>query len=222
MQPTIAIDEQSALSASQALEALMLPPKKRFWILKDLGRWEIRNVKSRIKRQKDTQNKAYEKSKSGKGPVLKSFANGMEPYVLNGAKNLKVTWKNRVKAKKAAVHQHGLTETVTAAQHIKSQNKKFGEPDYGAQATDAQAHALRRLGFKIKRKGGGYNRLSKRNIQKRFTLGQAGIMIRKMRDGTTKGKQSWTIETPKRELVGTKKELVRKRMLRNIEKAKQR
>lgn len=222
MQPTITLNANDAISARNAIDALMLPPKRRFWLLKDLGRWEIRNVKSRIKRQKDTQNRAFEKRKKGKGAVLTSFTNGMEPYVKNGAKDLDLTWKSRIKASKAAVHQQGMEETVTASQHIKSQNKKFGKPDYDAQATDDQAHALRRLGYKIRRKGGGYNRLSKRNIQKRLTVGQAGLIIRQLRTGSSKGKSSWTIETPKRELLGTRKELVTKRLLRNIEKAKQR
>ncbi|GLT18043.1 hypothetical protein GCM10007938_18210 [Vibrio zhanjiangensis] len=222
MQPTITLNANDAISARKALEALMMTPKKRFWILKDLGRWEIRNTRSRIKRQKDTKNKAYDKRKKGEGTVLTSFANGMEPYVKNGAKDLDLTWKSRVQAKKAAVHQQGMTETVTARQHIKSQNKRFGQPDYEAQATDQQAHALRRLGYKIRRKDGGFNRLSKRNIQKRLTLGQAGLIIRMMRSGSPKGKQSWTIETPERELLGTRKELVTKRLLRNIEKAKHR
>ncbi|MDD1792524.1 hypothetical protein LRP50_05200 [Enterovibrio sp. ZSDZ42] len=222
MQPTITLNAKDAINAREALAAMMLTPRQRFWLLKDLGRWEIRNTRSRLKRQKDTRNTAFEKSKSGKDDVLTSFGTGMEPYVTNGAKDLNVTWKSKVKAQKAAVHQQGMTETVNAKQHIKRQNKKFGEPDYKAGATDAQAEALRKLGYKIKQKGYGFNRLSKKNIKKRLTVGQAGLIIRMMRTGSRKGKQSWTVETPRRELLGTRPELVRKRLLRNIEKARQR
>lgn len=221
MQPSITINPNQVLSAQQALGALMLTPKKRFWILKDLGRWEMRQAKSRIKRQKDPQNQRYAKRKNGDEAVLTSFANGMEPYVTNGGKQLDVTWKNRTKARKAAVHQFGMVEHMTAAQHIKKQNRR-GVPDYGAEATDAQAHALRRLGYKVRRAGGGFNRLSKRNIQKRMTLGQAGLIIRLMRTGKRKGKQSWKIETPQRQILGTRQALVSQRLLRNIDKAKQR
>ncbi|KLV07975.1 hypothetical protein C9I92_15105 [Photobacterium ganghwense] len=221
MTPVITLNASDAVSARKALEALTLSPKQRFWLLKDLGRWEIRQTKSRLRRQKDTEGRPFEKRKRGEDPVLSSFADGMEPYVEDRLR-LNLTWKSKGKARKAAANQLGNVEQHTAASHVKKMNKRFGEPDYQAPATDNQAVALRRLGYKMRRKGGGYNRLSKRNIAKRMTLGQAGLIIRMMRTGSRKGKQNWTIENPQRQFLGTDKERVRNRLLQNIEKARQR
>ncbi|KDM89703.1 hypothetical protein [Photobacterium galatheae] len=220
MKPVITLNASDAVSARKALEALALSPKKRFWLLKDLGRWEIRQTKSRIRRQKDVNGKPFEKRKRGEEPVLPSFTHGMEPYVQDRLM-LNLTWKSKAKGQKAAANHLGHIEHMTAAGHIKKMNKR-GEPDYDAPATDEQAIALRRLGYKLKRKGGGYNRLSKRNIARRMTIGQAGVIIRMMRTGSRKGKQSWTIENPQREFLGTSKERVRARLVQNIEKARQR
>lgn len=212
---------KDAINAKQALEALALTKRKRFWILKDLGRWERRMTRSRIKRQKDVDNQKFEKRKRGEGAVLTSFANGMEPYVLHDATLLDLTWNRKTKAKKAAVHQAGLTQTISAQEHIKEQTKRRGEPDYGAPCTKKQAIALRRLGYRIRRKDGkGWNKPSVRNLEKRLTLGQAGLIIRMMRTGKKKGKQKWKVHTPQRQMIGTKTQKVGERLIKNIEKAR--
>jgi len=210
-----------AINAKKALEALMLTKRKRRWILKDLGRWESRMTRSRIRRQKDTNNKAFEKRKNGDKPVLTSFASGLEPYVLHDATMLNLTWKRKDKAKKAAVHQAGLTQTISAHEHIKEQTKRQGESDYGTRCTKQQAITLRRLGYRIRRRDGkGWNKPSVRNLEKRLTLGQAGLIIRMMRTGKRKGKQKWKVHTPQRQILGTKTEKVRERLIKNIEKAR--
>ncbi|MFA0715744.1 hypothetical protein AB4622_06970 [Vibrio splendidus] len=212
---------KDAISASKALEALMLTKRKRTWILKDLGRWEKRMTRSRIKRQKDVDNQKFEKRKQGEGAVLTSFADGLEPYVLSDATLLSLTWSRKQKARKATVHQEGLTQTISAKEHIKEQTKRRGEPDYDGPCTKAQAIALRRLGYRIRRKDGqGWNKPSVRNLEKRFTLGQAGLIIRMMRTGRRKGKQSWKVHTPQRQMLGTKTQKVRERLIKNIEKAR--
>lgn len=212
---------KDAINAKQALEALSLTKRKRVWLLKDLGRWERRMTRSRIKRQKDVDNQKFEKRKRGEGAVLTSFADGMEPYVLHNATMLDLTWHRKTKAKKAAVHQAGLTQTISAHEHIKAQNKRRGEPDYDAPCTKKQAIALRRLGYRIRRKDGkGWNKPSVRNLEKRLTLGQAGLIIRMMRTGKEKGKQKWKVHTPQRQMLGTKAQKVKGRLIRNIEKAR--
>ncbi|MFH4586434.1 hypothetical protein [Vibrio alginolyticus] len=212
---------QDAISARKALEALALTKRKRFWLLKDLGRWEKRMTRSRLRRQKDVDNQTFEKRKQGEGAVLTSFSNGLEPYVLHDATVLDLTWSRKSKARKAAVHQAGMTETVTAHEHIKAQNKRRGEPDYSAPCTKAQAIALRRLGYRIRRRDGkGWNKPSVRNLEKRLTLGQAGLIIRMMRTGKRKGKQKWKVHTPQRQMLGSKTQKVRERLIRNIENAR--
>lgn len=212
---------EDAINASKALEALMLSKKKRTWILKDLGRWERRMTRSRLRRQKDIDNIKFEQRKKGEGTVLTSFQNGMEPYVLNDSTVLDLTWDIKKKARKASVHQQGMTQTVTAREHIKEQTKRRGEPDYGAPCTKKQAIALRRLGYRVRRKDGkGWNKPSVRNLEKRLTLGQAGLIIRMMRTGKSKGKQSWKVKTPQRQMLGTKAVKVREKLIKNIEKAR--
>jgi len=190
-------------------------------LLKDLGRWEKRMTRSRIRRQKDVNNQKLEKRRRGEGAVLTSFSEGIEPYVLSDATMLDLTWKSKKKAKKAAVHQAGLTQTVSAHEHMKEQTKRKGEPDYGGPCTKQQAIALRRLGYRIRRRDGkGWNKPSVRNLEKRLSLGQAGLIIRMMRTGKRKGKQKWKVHTPKRQILGTKTEKVRERLIKNIEKAR--
>ncbi|MGV2841143.1 hypothetical protein ACE3G7_18415, partial [Vibrio cyclitrophicus] len=134
---------------------------------------------------------------------------------------LDLTWNRKTKAKKAAVHQAGLTQTISAQEHIKEQTKRRGEPDYGAPCTKKQAIALRRLGYRIRRKDGkGWNKPSVRNLEKRLTLGQAGLIIRMMRTGKKKGKQKWKVHTPQRQMIGTKTQKVGERLIKNIEKAR--
>ncbi|MEZ9473187.1 hypothetical protein [Vibrio lentus] len=212
---------KDAINAKQALEALVLTKRKRFWLLKDLGRWEKRMTRSRIRRQKDVDNQKFEKRKRGEGAVLTSFENGMEPYVLHDATMLDLTWRRKTKAKKATVHQAGLTQTVAAREYIKEQKKRRGEPDYDGPCTKEQAIALRRLGYRVRRKDGkGWNKPSVRNLEKRLTLGQAGLIIRMMRTGKPKGKQSWKVHTPQRQMLGTKPQKVKERFVKNIEKAR--
>ena len=212
---------KDAVSAQKALEALSLTKRKRTWLLKDLGRWERSMTRSRLRRQKDVNNQKFEKRKKGEGAVLSSFADGMEPYVLHDATMLDLTWRQKTKGRKAAVHQGGLTQTVTAQEHIKEQTKRRGEPDYSAPCTKEQAIALRRLGYRVRRRDGkGWNKPSVRNLQKRLTLGQAGLIIRTMRTGKERGKQSWKIHTPQRQMMGTKTQKVRARLIKNIEKAR--
>lgn len=212
---------KDAINAKQALEALVLTKRKRFWLLKDLGRWEKRMTRSRIRRQKDVDNQKFEKRKRDEGAVLTSFENGMEPYVLHDATMLDLTWRRKTKAKKATVHQAGLTQTVSAREYIKEQRKRRGEPDYDGPCTKEQAIALRRLGYRVRRKDGkGWNKPSVRNLEKRLTLGQAGLIIRMMRTGKPKGKQSWKVHTPQRQMLGTKSQKVKERFVKNIEKAR--
>ncbi|WP_406849212.1 hypothetical protein AABD45_02890 [Vibrio vulnificus] len=214
----ISIDHQGLLSTQQALSALTLTSSRRRWILKDLGRWERRATKSRLKRQKDVNNAKFKPRRNGsKQESLKGFSDGMEPYVKHNNTYLDLSWQNKLKAKKAAVHNFGFTEKMTA----EKARKQRGQPDYDAECTKDQAIALRRLGYRIRRKDGkGWNKPSIRNIRKRLTLGQAGLIIRMLRTGEPKGKSSWDVKYEERRFFGSKKEKVRERTIKNIEKAR--
>lgn len=215
----LVIDFKNPQELEQAVATLALPPKKRVWILKDLGRWEKRMAKSRIKRQKDVNNKPFEKRKQGDAPLLQGMADKLEPYVKNNATLLELTWPNKRQASIAAIHNEGASLVDNANALIQREKKRNGEPDYSAPCTKAQAIALRRLGYRIRRKNGkGWNKPSVRNLEKRLTLGQAGLIIRILRK--SKAKQAWVMKMPQRQFLGSKVDKVRDRLIRNIEKAR--
>lgn len=216
---TLVIDFKSQRDMELAIATLALPPKKRLWILKDLGRWEKRLAKSRIKRQKDINNRPFEKRRQGDAPLLQKMADGLEPYVKNNASLLELTWRQKKTAKIAAIHNEGIAQVDSANALIQREKKRRGEPDYSAPCTKAQAVALRRLGYRIRRKKGkGWNKPSVRNIEKNLSLGQAGLIIRILRK--SKSKNAWVIKMPKRQFLGSKRDKIRDRLIRNIEKAR--
>lgn len=115
-----------------------------------------------------------------------------------------VTWKQAGQAKIAYRHHHGVPEDYTA----KKAERVYGRPDYRKPATPAQAKALNREGFRrrVARKRGKGGAVLKRVPQKwirdNMSLGQAGLILRLMRTGSTKGVQRWEIEVPERPVLG--------------------
>lgn len=63
MKPTISSNKRDVLNLQEKLAMLALPPKKRIWILKTLGRWEKTNTRKRIQQQKDIHGKALQPKK---------------------------------------------------------------------------------------------------------------------------------------------------------------
>ncbi len=80
------------------------------------------------------------------------------------------------------------------------------QPDYKARATRAQAKALLREGYRlmVPAKGGGRRpkRVTVQWIEEKMTLGQAGLILRLIRTGQTRGKQSWRDTVPARPFLG--------------------
>ena len=220
MSISIEFNSRQILSVMQSLEAMQLPRKKRFWLLKDLGRFEIQKTKQRLMQQKDANDQSFVPGKK-KTRVLLGFRNGLESYVTNGAKDLIVTWKSNITAKKANVHQQGKTQTISKKEYIEEQNKRFGVPRYQDPATEKQASRLRSYGFRNIVAGKSV-RMSKADIIKNFKLGQAGLIIRLMEKNGDMGnnKENWKIVTPQREFLGTSGTELKVRLLKNIQKAK--
>ena len=65
-----------------------------------------------------------------------------------------------------------------------------------------QAKALKREGYKTPRKGKPPKTVTVKEIQSRFSLGQAGVILRMMRTKKAKGKQSWQDTVPERPFLG--------------------
>ncbi|HCG8740324.1 TPA: virion morphogenesis protein [Vibrio parahaemolyticus] len=217
MKPQIKVNERDVLNMQEKLALLALPPKKRVWILKTLGRWEKANTRKRISSQKDINGSALQPRKGKKkGKVLKRMAKGLTPYVRN-ANQLDLTWSNKLTAKIAARHHVGQKQKMTKRQ----MQKRWGKPDYSAPCTKGQARKLRELGYTVPRKSGkGRKKPSLRELMATITHGQAGQLIREL--SNQPNITSWDIPLAERQILGSKEREVNRQLIKIFEQAKQR
>ncbi|EHK7587242.1 virion morphogenesis protein [Vibrio parahaemolyticus] len=217
MKPQIKVNERDVLNMQEKLAMLALPPKKRVWILKTLGRWETNNTRKRIRSQKDINGSALQSRKGKKkGKVLKRMAKGLTPYVRN-ANQLDLTWSNKLTAKIAARHHLGQKQKMTKRQ----MQKRWGKPDYSAPCTKGQARKLRELGYTVPRKSGkGRKKPSLRELMATITHGQAGQLIREL--SNQPNITSWDIPLAERQILGSKEREVNRQLIKIFEQAKQR
>ncbi|MDV6252114.1 virion morphogenesis protein [Vibrio sp. EA2] len=217
MKPQIKVNERDVLNMQEKLALLALPPKKRVWILKTLGRWEKANTRKRISSQKDINGSALQPRKGKKkGKVLKRMAKGLTPYVRN-ANQLDLTWNNKLTAKIAARHHVGQKQKMTKRQ----MQKRWGKPDYSAPCTKGQARKLRELGYTVPRKSGkGRKKPSLRELMATITHGQAGQLIREL--SNQPNITSWDIPLAERQILGSKEREVNRQLIKIFEQAKQR
>lgn len=217
MKPQIKVNERDVLNMQEKLAMLALPPKKRVWILKTLGRWETTNTRKRIRSQKDVNGRVLQPKKGKKkGKVLKRMAKGLTPYVRN-ANQLDLTWSNKLTAKIAARHHLGQKQKMTKRQ----MQKRWGKPDYSAPCTKGQARKLRELGYTVPRKSGkGRKKPSLRELMATITHGQAGQLIREL--SNQPNITSWDIPLAERQILGSKEREVNRQLIKIFEQAKQR
>lgn len=113
-----------------------------------------------------------------------------------------VSWKNRLTAGIAYGQQHGVGVPFTAQQAARER----GTPDYAAPCTRLQAKALIKEGYRlmVPRKGGGRRpkRVTVLWLEKHFTIGHAGIVLRMMRTGKARGPQAWSWAPKPRPFLG--------------------
>lgn len=111
-----------------------------------------------------------------------------------------VTFDTGTIAMTAFAHQEGIDELMTPSK----MNKRYGQPDYDAPATKRQARALRQEGFKMRRKGDRPYKPTLNAIMATMKQGQAGLILRLMRD--EQPKKSWVIPLPDRSFLGVNEE----------------
>lgn len=219
MQPTVKLNPRDALNFNEKLTMLALPPQKRIWIMKSLGRWEKQNVRKRISQQKDIHGKslAPRKRKKGRKKMYRRMAKGLEPYVKSGGKELDLTWRNKLSGRTAARHHIGQTQKMSARQL----QRRFGKPDYNAQPTKGMARKLRELGYTIPTKSGkGRKKPTLAWIQQNLTHGKAGAIIREL---SGKPQQSqWDIPLEERQILGSKQPDVNRQLVKIFEQAQKR
>lgn len=195
----IAVDVQGQLSVSRKLELLRLPPIKRKRLLGQIAR-KLRSVnRKRLRQQRNVDGSTFAKRADGSkrrmfkqlGKTLRSKANTAQAEI---APN------NSVMAKIAYKHHHGIGEVMTTS---KAQ-KIYGEPNYDAPATRRQARSLKAEGYKARKPGGRFKRVTIKHITETMTVGQAGLVLRLMRDEAPKSQ--WVIPLPARDMLGAGKQ----------------
>ncbi|WP_325891102.1 virion morphogenesis protein [Grimontia sp. NTOU-MAR1] len=217
MKPVISLNKRDALNGKEKLALLALPPKKRYWILKTLGRWEKANVRQRIRQQKDIHGKTLTARKKGRKKMFRRLAKGLEPYVRQGGQVLDLTWRNRMVGRTAARHHTGQTQRMSARQL----QRRFGKPDYDAPATKGMARTLRELGYSIPTKSGkGRKKPTLAWIQQNLTHGKAGAIIREL-SGKPQQTQ-WDIPLDKRQILGSPQPDVNRQLIKIIGQAQKR
>ena len=217
MKPTISANQMDVLNLQEKLAMLALPPRKRIWILKTLGRWEKANTRKRIQQQKDVRGQALAPKKGNKrGKVMRRMAKGLTPYVRN-ANMLDLTWHNKLTARIAARHHLGQKQKMTKRQ----MQKRWGTPDYSAPCSKGQARKLRELGYTVARKSGkGRKKPSLKLLMATVSHGQAGQIIRELSNQPSV--TAWDIPLVERQILGSKEREVTRQLIKIFEQAKTR
>ncbi|WP_302413498.1 virion morphogenesis protein [uncultured Desulfovibrio sp.] len=135
-------------------------------------------------------------------PMLMGLHSQMVVRAAEGNQGVNVSWDNALMAAIGYRHQEGIGENWSPGRA----RKVYGQPNYKARATRKQAKALLREGYRLMVPAVGGGRRPKRVtvqwIEQKMTLGQAGLILRLIRTGQTKGKQSWRDTVPARPFLG--------------------
>lgn len=212
MSLTITPNRTQALNASNQIALLKLPSAKRIRILKTLGRYERALARKRIRTQTTVDGGQFEARANGKkGRMLKRLGKTLEPFVKN-ANRLELKHKAALTGRIAALHQDGGSEQMSASRMARI----HGKPDYNAPCSRSQAKALSAEGYKVRKtKGNGYRRASLNEIMATLSQGQAGVILRSMRDKTNK--QRWEIPVAARPFLGDSADNVQRQLVSIIE-----
>ena len=216
MSLTITPNRTQALNASNQLALLKLPSAKRIRILKTLGRYERALARKRIRTQTTVDGGQFEARANGKkGRMLKRLGKTLEPFVKN-ANRLELKHQAALTGRIAALHQDGGSEQMSASRMARI----HGSPDYNAPCSRSQAKALSAEGYKVRKaKGNGYRRASLNEIMATLSQGQAGVILRSMRDKPNK--QRWEIPVAARPFLGDSADNVQRQLVSIIEQIKQ-
>ncbi|MCG9964024.1 hypothetical protein [Shewanella cutis] len=216
MSLTITPNRHQALNASNQLALLKLPSAKRIRILKNLGRYERALARKRIRTQTTVDGGQFEARANGKkGRMLKRLGKTLEPFVKN-ANRLELKHQAALTGRIAALHQDGGSEQMSASRMARI----HGTPDYNAPCSRSQAKALSAEGYKVRKaKGNGYRRASLNEIMATLSQGQAGVILRSMRDKPNK--QRWEIPVAARPFLGDSADNVQRQLVSIIEQINQ-
>ena len=178
--------------------------KERQKLARRMGGYVRTLSRQNIKRQRTVDGAAMTPAQKRRAarPMLMGLHSQMVVRAAEGNKGVTVSWENPLLAAIGYRHQEGIGENWSPGRA----RTVYGQPDYKARATRAQAKALLREGYRlmVPAKGGGRRpkRVTVPWIEEKMTLGQAGLILRLLRTGQTKGKQSWRDTVPARPFLG--------------------
>lgn len=198
----ISFDIAGHLRVKQRLELIQLAPAKRRRLLSGIARKVRVNSRKRIREQKGLDGKSWAPRKgASRRKLLRYFSQKM--IAKSTSQTAIIGFGNRWAGAAAKAQQEGMSSRVTAG----SVKAKKGQSDYQGPVTRSQAKALKQEGFKARKASGkGYKKVTVKWITENLTQGQAGIILRSMRNTTPKN--SWAIELPERAFLGaTEKEV---------------
>jgi hypothetical protein len=212
MSLVITPNKQQALSVKHQLILLSLPANKRTRILKTLGRHERTLARKRIRTQTTVDGTHMASRADGKkAKMLKRMGRTIEPYVKN-TNRLELKHKAGLTGRIAAFHQEGGVEKMTASR----MGKIHGKLNYDSPCTRSQAKALAMVGFRVRRgKGKKYRRSTINEIVSNMKMGQAGLILRMMRNKKTK--PIWNIKVSPRPWLGDTSKNVQRELVKIIE-----
>ncbi len=198
-------DADRAVAINHAINIRTLPGTSKKRIFKNLGRKLQKASRDHIRQQKTTTGKTMEKRKYGKAKVLKKMGKTIKFFA--NAKNVSLTWPNRMVARIAYRHQFGIPEVFNASRMLSI----HGQPDYQQPASRKQAKALIKEGYTVSTgetfKSGANKGKAKRKkpsqktIVDTMSMGQAALIIRKLKKTETPPKR-WTVKIPARPFLG--------------------
>ncbi|EPR43133.1 virion morphogenesis (tail completion) protein [Desulfovibrio sp. X2] len=197
-------DSSRSARLDEQLAALGGEIRDRMKYARRLAGYVRTQARRNIRRQETVDGGPFSPRKQARADraMLAGLAKGMEVVSRSEAGGALVTWKSGFTAKIAFRHQRGVGEDWTP----EKAEKVYGRPNYDKPCTRRQAQALVREGYRlmVPMKGGGRRpkRVTVTWLEKHFTLGHAGIVLRLMRTQKAQGKQSWRDTVPARTFLG--------------------
>ncbi len=182
----------------QRIDLLRMPSAKRRRLLGQIGRQLIVSARARIRQQRTVDGEPFARRKDGGDEkMLRRMGRRMSVRTTDDLAT--VSWAKDAGAKIAFLQQTGTPVEFDA----KKMQKIYGVPNHDSPATRKQAKTLRDLGYKIRRKGvKGTKKPSLKWIVENIKRGQAGIIIRSMREELATGNKKWIVKTSARPFLG--------------------
>lgn len=203
---TIDFRLEGRLDVKTQLALMELPPKLRRRLLNTVSKRVRAMSARRVRAQQNLDGSAYEPAKNKRKGRRKMLSGLIKNKYLNvtqlSDEQATLGWRNGLQSWIAEQHHHGRSQRYTAAMARKANPVNTDDP-----CTEEQAKRLRRLGFRVrvarqgKRGGTRWQRPSVAWIKERVKFGQAGLLIRALKNETP-GPTSWDIKLPKRDFLG--------------------